>query len=1576
MLRRALRRLQRSGFGVAPVTALNGTAAAAAAVRQPTPGFTEFGRRASLLKKRFRGKAQYAFAREEAQRFLDAEVPKSNLNSWMEEGTNAIALSQVLRFFSVQPEGALVPLLVNKLVSTAEAAGAPAYDRLEATFALMSLRPDENYERAFATVEDVLKGELGEEPWKLLDLCAKVLQRCGKRVPTALSDRLTQAIMNQLRQMKPEELPALQGSLLRIYSWMVRAELEESRQILYVLVEHTGEFRSYDFSTLLASCGRHHQSQPLPVEFIQKLARTGLQYCTAADGRDAATVLGTIARMLSSLEPGKNGVRARDVSELGDRFNALLEDYQPRVLRLLDSKDRLYWSDPEDVTTMVFAYELGGRLRYHQVFSAYAAYVVKEMASFEPPQLAMATGMLRRSQCMSPKLLNGLSDRIETVLGEFKLAELGHICATFALLTPPPSWMEEARAVALRLMSPDASGSTRCNLALAFPYDDSFIAQIDYTQMSGRQLVDALTLATGKPSFETPLISALVVRLTGSQERFSPDDVRWMLSPSLPTALTTAVQSYLYRCFTEPAWSTDTLFYLPLMIGPNPSSGTTTATTVTPATDPARNPAKALEAAKQASISPEQFVALVELLTSVFGDTDRGIVHFAVSGGEDLLAAEDSILPRTVVRYLSAVRPYASLRPNEHWLSLFTEKMSTRLRQLKPEELESLLISLHAMYTDITTTPALQMLLWELVQSSFASLPAADVQTGRITVLLVYLQRGMSLPLLTTSTPLVKKVMAEAVHYPADVRDAVQNMPLPPPVEKSETRLGRFTLKQMHHSAIRKAAAESGDVDEAAMEDEAEDHRPLLDLTEEDPFNEAQSAAATADSDGSGVRSGVEGTSTSAATAGEEGGSSETATDAAAAAAAESERQKSATAADTSEEGGANHTEDRAAAMATNDNATAQSEAVGRAAGEGNESGETTTSAPSSDFSSSNAVAGDADAADHTATAKQTDNTAAPVEKEEEVVEAAGEEGASKPTSYYAKFFSTSVGQLFKGVGHAEKEEDSTGATTAGTRSADSAPLQPRRTTLRVGHHNHLSSTAPTSSAAVNGFSFANATTSAPPTGAAAGTAAATFTGWKEPPTFASEGVAGTSAPTAAAAVAVAEPAVSLSYGVPTAAQNATLFSNLFDPHHHRRQSTTPSDGAGAGVGIGRGGAPASPSSTPPSHHSTAFSALFGEARGEGGAGSAAGAAAAAAPTAHRGNHVFVQPTAGAGRVRPVITRKVGALRSAGKAEGEHDAASASHRSNVARAVVASWAGDEPASSGAGTEAQIVMDSDNGAETIKTNAEIATFMSKVGVTKISGYNIDGSDAGGVQQQHGQSRPSSTAQSAAAAVNSPLAWQEAARSVSRATRHTKTNKKTRGQQSLSDWLSTPTSKLASTADGTSAGAGGGGGGGSGGSRNGSAASANSAATTAAAAGGAASASAKRGRGRGGKKDSHSGAGGDGGGRRGGAGTSGGKGRKSGAGGTSSSAAAAAARGRGGHKKGGSGSGAAAAAASAKAKGKAKKAASSGGGGRKTTSAASRSSSGRAAPKSARKTIKQAARKATVAAKKGGKGGKKR
>lgn len=776
------------------------------------PAATSFVKRAAALKKRFRGKGLYSFARDEAQKFLDSEVPKTNIDAWMEEGTNAVALSQVLRFFEIVPDFSLSSLLLNRLIRFAEDANAPPSQRLEAVLALMSSRPDENYERAFAAVEGVLQSlnvplatgsaSLSSEAhslWSVLDLCAKVLQRCGKRVTPALNDRLAQAVMSQLQSTPPDQLFTIQRSLLRIYAWMVRAELPQSTGLLFVMVEHTGDFESYDFATLMRSCSRHHQVSPLPVSLVLKLAQSGLLYASTCNGGDASAILGGIARVLSSMEPGVNDVQVSDVRTLNDNFNALLEDFQCRALRFMDHADSLYWQGIEDITNIAFAFELGGRLRYRRIFTHFLDYVQREVSRMEPQQLAMATGILRRSQLLSPNIATLLSDRIEVILGELRLSELSHICATFSTLPSPPRWMNEALAIAIRLMQGteniNSSAATRFNFAIAFP-QETFALPVAYAQMSARQLVDALPLALGKPAFEVPVINALVHKLQDSavMGRFSTDDVVMLLSAP-NEAVVQAVQKYMEQCLTSPEWTTDILFTLPIAMQNS-------------ALHPlAAQPAKALASAKNAAISPELFVALLELLVSIWKDTDAGINEFAVVGGTDLIQAP-RLLGATLTRYLNCVRQYPAIYPNTEWVSQLATRGQRILKSLRGEDLVGLLAAVHAMFSSVTTTPSLQPLLVSLVESCYQNLKEADVYTARATVLLVHLQQGMDLPLLTSSSPMVSRVVAAAPGYPQELQNAVKCMPLPQGSSSFFTgagstasssspgsRRGRFTVK-------------------------------------------------------------------------------------------------------------------------------------------------------------------------------------------------------------------------------------------------------------------------------------------------------------------------------------------------------------------------------------------------------------------------------------------------------------------------------------------------------------------------------------------------------------------------------------------------------------------------------------------------------------------------------------------------------------------------------------------------------------------------------------------------------------
>ncbi|PWU98667.1 hypothetical protein C4B63_11g32 [Trypanosoma cruzi] len=748
---------------------------------------TEFVGKAAALKRRHRGRGQYEFARREAEKFLQEEVPRTGTNVWMEKGTNALALSQLLSFFEIEPEPSLLALITNKLLRLLDDTNIDSHTRLQVAIALSS-RSELYMERIFATVDDVLKqakrdvayndnsGNFGDvtHKWNVIELSAKVLQRNGKHAPSLLNESLTQMVIAQLERTPTNELPILQSSLLRVYSWMVRTgKVAEANHLLVALVEHTGEFHSYDFATLMSSCLRHHQFSPLPLPLLHRMARVGLMYSTLANGRDVAAILASIARMLGSLEAGKNGVTQRDVGELGGRMSMLLEEYEPRVLRFLDSNDDLYWKHCDDITSIAFAYEMGGRLRYRHVFLAYQSYVAQNVTCFEPQQLAIASGILRRSHLLSRELAMRLGERIETVLGEFSLSEISHICSTFAPISP--SWMPEAKAVATRLLVPNCSSYTKLTLSMAFPDDEALQSQINYKEISGRQLVDAMTLAKGI-KFEGIIVAELTARLNAAQERFSPDDLR-MVQASGRQELLAACMMYLSSRFAEAEWTADTLYSLPLASGiPH-----------------ARDPVKALAAAKAVSISPEQFVSLVEILTSVFGeDSDEAMVNFVVTGGEELVS-EEKVQLRTVLRYLEAVRPIRKLHPRSEWLAIFNEKMLRFMRSLGTREMRSLLWSLQEVYGNVAQQPLLQQTLTEVVTHAYGRITQPDEEAAKFTLLIAHIQYGMPNPPLTASTPLAVSVKSNAATYPAEVRDAVMNMSLPQ--EAQTKQVGRFTLR-------------------------------------------------------------------------------------------------------------------------------------------------------------------------------------------------------------------------------------------------------------------------------------------------------------------------------------------------------------------------------------------------------------------------------------------------------------------------------------------------------------------------------------------------------------------------------------------------------------------------------------------------------------------------------------------------------------------------------------------------------------------------------------------------------------
>ncbi|KAG5477073.1 hypothetical protein LSCM1_05414 [Leishmania martiniquensis] len=1277
-------------------TALSNSQDTSTAISPARKDKTEFMRRASAMKKRWRGKSQYAFARAEAQRFLDSEVPKSGLGAWMDEGGNAIALAQLLSFFEIQPEASLASLILNRLIRTVEDESAPLMSRLSAALGLICSRPEENYERVFHVVTQAVQqlhqptldknrnssgpggggasgannGTLPFSPEKTLPLeaagvCAKVLQRCGKRTPPILNEQLSTVAVAVLQTTSLTALPYLQATLLRLYAWMVRAERSEANQLLYILVEQTGEFSRHDFGTLMVSCTRHHQLMHLPVELIQRLARVAFQYRNSFNGRDGASILGSLAKMLVSLTVGANGVSTADVVCVQDYFNALLEEMQQRILRLFDVNDKLFWSHSEDVSLCAFAYELGGHLRYHHVFQAYAAYVGHSVQTFEPPQLALATGILRRAQLLTPHLAARLSERIEVVLGELRLAELSHICATFSVLPlPRPGWWNEAKAVAVRLLQPDVSGAVSLNLAIAFPEQPDFVETIDYAQITSKQLVDLLPITLESAQFGEAVVTTMCQRLASQGERFTPDDLRLLLACGARPQLVRAAQEHLRQAFAQPVWRTDTLYSLPLVIDTN---------------HPERNVqhfsvAKALAAAKAASVGPAQFVSLAELLLSSFGDTDQGVREYVQAGGDDLLR-ETGVSGDTVVRYLSVVRRFPGMVPPAQWLHNYAEMLEAQNQVMAPDSLEDVLLSFRTLFEDVAKTPALQMVLSSLVQRSYEELTVTE-QTARITVLVVYLQNGMTLPLLTASSPTLQRVVGKEATYAPEVRRALAMMPTPKTLPVEERR-GRFVLKHLE------SPRRSG---EAAA--------PLLDLNLGDPFMDSLSSPVPA------------------------------------------------------------------APTKTGPSAVAEAAAA----------------LPSASPTETAAAA---------ATPKPETATAVPPPLPPQQQQQPKEE---KPMSYYAKFFSSSVGQIFAGRGdrahEGKKKEETVSDSSAPPKEEEKPPQQPeappkpRRTRLHLTAH-------------------ASTTAAAAATGPAAESAA------PQPQSTQQQLFIPSATP---------------------AAVPVTTFTTAWGSR------------AAPLAGTGWGFAAAAASTTPEKQHSSAFSSLFGAPSISSPAASSptaaaaatvtprAEAAAAAAPALSRparmagmgGNNIFFNPrNPSASLGRPAMSRKAvitrpglhnSAATTTGAAVGQARPAAtdsettfkAAMREGAGRiAAGASSAAGAPPLANAPGGPEAVLDAAGASAAAKnlcqSGSGMANFANMASAAKISGYSKGSGHTGGAVATTSESQTAPFA--AGGQERRPaLDWMDAARRVGRVTRLPRIKTKTRTQHSLSAWLNTPSARL--------------------------------------------------------------------------------------------------------------------------------------------------------------------------------------
>jgi hypothetical protein len=1285
---------------------------------------TDFSRRAAHLKRRLRGRAQYAFAREEAQRFLDAEVPKTDLNTWMDSGSNAIALSQLLQFFEIQPEASVASLLLSKLIRQAEDGTLDIGTRVYAARSLLQLRPEENYERVFQVIAKVLQHILSAPPppqdtsplqrsndgarhatpngtseaCDVLAQCAKILQRCGRRVPPTLSDELARAIMMELQRIDQGNLWSHQQSLLRFYSWMVRAERPEANQVLYALVEYTGDFATMEFATLALACVRHNQLVPLPLELVERLTRTAVRYSANINGMAAANILGSLARILHTVTPNVNGVTTTDLYRVRDYYSALLEDNSERVIHFMDPSDRLYWESAEDISNIAFAFELGGHVRYRRVFEAYGAYVQHNGQAFEPPQLALATGILRRAQLLTPQLAAKLSERIEVVLGELRLAELSHICATFAVLpTSKPSWWDEAKAVALRLYEPDAGGLVRLNLAIAFPDEPNLVGTVDYTQITSKQLVDVLPITLGSAQFEGPVVSALCSRLAAPDERFTSDDLRLVLSCGRP-ALLQAAQAHLNRAFAEPQWNTDTLFSLPLVCDPHhPERNLQTVSA-----------AKALAAAKAASVAPLQFVSLADLLLTTFGDSDAAIRQFVLAGGDDLIKPERVII-KAVVRYLAAVRRYPSLTLSTEWLRRFTDHVEG-MRAFSKSDLEDILISFRSLFEDVAKTPALQMLLSLVVEKWSASWTDADEQTARITVLLVYLQCGMTLPLITAKDALLTRVSANDATYSTQVRRALAMMPLPKSAPPEERR-GRFVLKHLDrtHAAHHSAASAALDLN---MTDPFE--VPFDDAA---PFTAAKAASPPPP-------------------------------------APQQQQQK-------------------------------QQDVMSSAAPT------PLTTAP---------VVGPLPDPYRPPPPPSSPEEAAPPATE-------GPPPTEKHMSYYAKFFGSSVGQILTGRGthdDANRQAAQETPATATTAAAAADTPQPRRTRLH-------------------------------PTAASAGAASTTATA--VPSSSSSPSPASATPPPQTPALA-AIPVTSFT----------TAWGSSPPPPPPQSSSTAPGTMSPPLSGWAFAANPLPSASAPAAsaweqQHTTTFSSLFGSAPPPPSVQAAAGAAAAGAtpaapvhavrppaprPAGMGGNNVFFDPSkpsssasssspSAALRSRPVMSRKAVITRqgavshnnggsTATTATAEQDEVrriySDPSRATEVHAHASSIGGPEivldatavpNAAAGMGNRSSSVPVTSHNNSMSSNNNGMAHFMQKTGVTKISGYNMDGEAASSAAEEGSVAAASGLTEN----IRPALDWMDAARRVARVTRHPRTKAKSRMHNSLSAWLNTPSARLDAT-----------------------------------------------------------------------------------------------------------------------------------------------------------------------------------
>jgi hypothetical protein len=262
------------------------------------------------------------------------------------------------------------------------------------------------------------------------------------------------------------------------------------RALLEKIVSLSRRFRYADFSMLCSSLNELDARHTIDGDVFTRFLTAAQLYPLIVDPHQLSAVLSSMSRIFLRKLCRDAHLGLRDI----DDVEGLMDEYALKCASSLTaclSPDSAFYREYSAIAEVAFSLEHTSRRRFREAFRQLAAFVRENATKMPPRAIALITGVLYRSQELTPETAEVLSRRIEEILGEFNIHELSHIALAFG---PERSWRRRVANFAKEKLASDTPIGTRWNLMIAFPNDSTFSFAPTVDGLTPFQLSDLLPL--------------------------------------------------------------------------------------------------------------------------------------------------------------------------------------------------------------------------------------------------------------------------------------------------------------------------------------------------------------------------------------------------------------------------------------------------------------------------------------------------------------------------------------------------------------------------------------------------------------------------------------------------------------------------------------------------------------------------------------------------------------------------------------------------------------------------------------------------------------------------------------------------------------------------------------------------------------------------------------------------------------------------------------------------------------------------------------------------------------------------